>query len=155
MQALGAGRRRRAAVLASALLLAPVAATAAGDLTRQEPARVSMTLGNAQGQHRFEPDSLVLETGRLYVLQLDNPSPHSYYFGSQGLADAIYSRKLVALGADGQVLAEIYGPLRRVELKPGARLEWWFLPVRTGRFEDVMSTRSHTEAGMRATIEVR
>lgn len=131
------------------------AAQAAGDLTRQEPVRLSMSLGNAKGEHRFDPDVLTLETGRLYVLRLHNPSPHSYYFGSQGLADAVYSRKVVALAADGKLLSEIYGPVRRVELAPGASLEWWFLPVRTGKFDDVMSTRSHTDAGMRATIEVR
>lgn len=145
------GRMLTAGVLAGMA----IAAQAAGDLTRQEPVRLSMSLGNAKGEHRFEPDALTLETGRLYILRLDNPSPHSYYFGSQGLADAVYSRKVVALAADGRVLSEVYGPVRRVELKPGASLEWWFLPVRTGRFDDVMSTRSHTDAGMRATIEVR
>jgi uncharacterized cupredoxin-like copper-binding protein len=49
----------------------------------------------------------------------------------------------------------VYGLVRRVELKPGSTLEWWFLPVRTGRFEDVMSTKTHTDAGMRATIEIK
>lgn len=128
---------------------------AGGDLTRQEPVKLSMTLGNAKGEHRFNPDSLSLETGKLYVLRLDNPSPNDYYFGSQGLADAVFTRKVVALGADGKVLAEIYGPVRRFELKPGGALEWWFMPVRTGKFDDVMSTRTHSDAGMKATIEVR
>ncbi len=130
-------------------------ANAAGDLTRQEPTQVTMTLGNAKGEHRFSPDTLTLETGKLYVLRLENPSPNSYYFGSQGLADAVYSRKVVVLGPNGKVIAEVYGPVRRLEVAPGGTAEWWFLPVRTGKFEDVMSTRSHLEAGMRATIEVR
>ncbi len=130
-------------------------AGAAGDLTRQEPVVVELKLGQPSGEHRFTPDSLVFETGKLYVLRLENPSPNAYYFGSQGLADSVYSRKVVALGSGGKVLAEVYGPVRRVELKPGSTLEWWFLPVRTGRFEDVMSTKSHTDAGMRATIEIK
>jgi uncharacterized cupredoxin-like copper-binding protein len=141
--------------LALALALAGTAAQGAGDLTRQDPIRVTMVLGDAGGEHRFNPDSLTLETGKLYVLRLENPSANDYYFGSQGLADAVYSRKVVVLGADAKPLAEVYGPVRRVELKPGSVVEWWFFPVRTGRFEDVMSTRSHTAAGMRATIEVR
>lgn len=131
------------------------AAQAAGDLTRQEPVKLSMNLGNAQGEHRFSPDQLSLETGKLYVLRLQNPSPNAYYFGSQGLADAVYSRKVVVLGGDGKPLAEVYGPVRRLEVKPGSVVEWWFVPVRTGKFEDVMSTRSHAEAGMKATIEVK
>lgn len=141
--------------LALTLALASASAYGAGDLTRQEPTRVTMVLGNAKGEHRFSPDSLTLETGKLYVLRLENPSANEYYFGSQGLADAVYSRKVVVLGAEAKVLAEVYGPVRRVELKPGAVVEWWFLPVRTGRFEDVMSTRTHTDAGMRATIDVK
>ncbi|HOX67315.1 MAG TPA: hypothetical protein PKV56_05565 [Burkholderiaceae bacterium] len=128
---------------------------AAGDLTRQEPVIVELKLGQVGGEHRFTPDSLVFETGKLYVLRLENPSANAYYFGSQGLADSVYSRKVVALGPDGKVLAEVYGPVRRFELKPGSLLEWWFLPVRTGRFDDVMSTRAHTESGMRATIEIK
>src|SRR5690606_6180266 len=102
-------------------------ANAAGDLTRQEPTQVTMTLGNAKGEHRFSPDTLTLETGKLYVLRLENPSPNSYYFGSQGLADAVYSRKVVVLGPNGKVIAEVYGPVRRLEVAPGGTAEWWFL----------------------------
>ncbi len=137
------------------LMLVAGAVSAAGDLTRQEPTPLTMVLGSPGGEHRFTPDALILETGKLYQLRLENPSPNAYYFGSQGLADAVYSRKVSVLGGDGKVLAEVYGPVRRLELKPGSVAEWWFLPVRTGKFEDVMSTRTHSEAGMRATIEVR
>ena len=140
-------------ILAACLAAAP--AVAAGDLTKQDPTPVTLTLGTAEGAHRFTPDTLNLETGTLYALRLHNAGKNPYYFGSQGLADAVYSRKVVVLGPDGGILAEVYGPVRRMELKPGATVEWWFLPVRTGRFDDVMSTRSHTEAGMRATFEVR
>jgi uncharacterized cupredoxin-like copper-binding protein len=135
--------------------LASGSAFAAGDLTKQDPTPVALTLGTPEGQHRFTPDALSFETGTLYALRLHNAGKNPYYFGSQGLADAVYSRKVVVLGPDGSILAEVYGPVRRMELKPGATVEWWFLPVRTGRFDDVMSTRSHTEAGMRAVFEVR
>lgn len=143
------------AVVIVGLWFAAAPVHAAGDLTRQEPAAVTLMLGNAEGEHRFFPDALSFETGKLYVLRIENPSPNAYYFGSQSLADAIYSRKVVTLDANGKPLAEVYGPVRRVELKPGSVLEWWFLPVRTGKFEDLMSTRTHSEAGMRATIEIR
>jgi len=133
----------------------PASVQAAGDLTKQEPIVVTLTLGNAQGEHRFSPDSLSFETGKLYALRLENASRNAYYFGSQGLADAVYSRKVMVVGPDGAPIAEVYGPVRRMELKPGGVAEWWFIPIRTGRFDDVMSTRTHTEAGMRATIEVK
>lgn len=147
---------QRAALLILTLVQAAFQpAFGAGDLTRQEPVTVTVTLGTAKGEHRFTPDALTFETGKLYILRLENPSPNAYYFGSQGLADSVFSRKVVAVGPDGKVLAEIYGPVRRVELKPASVLEWWFLPVRTGKFDDVMSTKTHSEAGMRASIEIK
>ncbi len=137
------------------LLCVSFVSFSAGDLTKQEPLIVTVTLGNEKGEHRFVPDVLTFETGKLYQLRLENRSSNAYYFGSQGLADAVYSRKVVALGLDGKALVEVYGPVRRVELKPGSVLEWWFFPVRTGKFDDVMSTRTHSEAGMRATVEIK
>ena len=64
---------------------------------------------------------------------------------------------LVAQIWDGlnRLLEPIYGPIRRIEVAPGHSVEWWFLPIRTGKFDDVMSKRSQAEAGMRATIEVK
>jgi plastocyanin len=129
--------------------------TAAADLTKQEPVTVTIKLGEKDGQHRFTPDSLTLEAGKLYALLLENAGTQPYYFGSSGLADAVYTRKVVAKDAAGKVVAEIYGPVRRIEISVGHTVEWWFLPVRTGRFDDVTSTKKLAEAGMRATIEVK
>jgi plastocyanin len=141
----------------SLTLLCAVApqAHAAGDLTRQEPVVVTLKLGNEKGAHRFTPDALTLETGKLYTLRLENAGVQPYYFASPGLADAVYTRKVVAMDASGKVVAEIYGPIRRIEIAAGHTVEWWFLPVRTGVFDDVTSTKKLTEAGMRATIEVK
>lgn len=147
----------RAPILALSFTLALAAATshAAGDLTRQEPTRLTITLGNAEGEHRFSPDSLTLETGKLYALRLQNVGAEAYYFASPGLAEAVFTRKVTIMGADGKPSAEVYGAVRRIEVKPGVTAEWWFVPVKTGRFEDVNSTRPHTEAGMRAVVEVK
>jgi len=128
---------------------------AAGDLTAGEPIRMSVRLGTVDGEHRFVPDTLAFETGKLYALRIDNPGAHNYYFGSQGFADAVYSRKAVVLDPSGRDLVQIYGPVRRFELKAGSSMEWWFVPVRTGTFDDLRSTRSHGEAGMTGTIQVR
>ncbi len=141
--------------IAAVLFLSPLAALAAGDLGKQEATNVTIQMGVGKGQHRFTPDTLTLETGRLYAMRIENTGSEPYYFGSNGLADAVYTRKVVAKDAAGKVVAEIYGPIRRIEVAPGHSVEWWFLPVRTGKFDDVMSKRSQAEAGMRATIEVK
>jgi uncharacterized cupredoxin-like copper-binding protein len=142
-------------LLLSALLFTPTLVFAAGDLSRQEPVTVDMVLGTPTGEPKFTPDRLTFETGRLYVLRLQNPGEKPFYFGSQGLADSVYTRKVAVRDAKGNAIGEVYGSVRRVEVKPNGLVEWWFVPVRTGIFDDVMSTRAHTEAGMRATIEIR
>lgn len=143
------------AALFATTLTAASPLMAGGDLTRQEPLTVTIRMGPENGQPRFSPDALTLETGRMYVLRLQNAGDKPYYFGSQGLADAVYTRKVVAMDAAGKVVAEVYGPVRRIEVAAGHSAEWWFLPVRTGRFEDVMTTRALTDAGMKAVIEVK
>jgi len=136
-------------------LAAGMPAQAAGDLTAGEPIRMSVRLGTADGEHRFVPDSLTFETGKLYALRIENPGKNDYYFGSQGFADAVYSRKAVVLDPSGRDLVQVYGPLRRFELKAGSAMEWWFVPVRAGKFDDLRSTRKHDEAGMKGTLEIR
>ena len=115
--------RRRAVVLGLLASAAPVAAWAAGDLSRQAPVEVTVRLGTEDGQHRFEPSSLRLETGRLYRLILRNVSPDPHYFTSEGLAASVWTRKAQVMGpgADGSmtVLAEIKGALREIEVYPG------------------------------------
>lgn len=138
-----------------AALLASVPVQAEGDLTRGDPVKVTVRLGTAEGAHRFVPDTLSFETGKLYALRIENPGPNDYYFGSQGFADAVYSRKAVVLDPSGRDLVQVYGPVRRLELKAGSTAEWWFVPIRTGTFDDLRSTRTHTEAGMTGTIQVR
>lgn len=128
---------------------------AQGDLGGKDPIRVSVRLGTDDGLHRFVPDTLSFETGKLYALRIENKSGTDYYFGSAGLMDAVYSRKAVALDQNGKDLIQVYGPVRRFELKAGSAMEWWFIPIRTGVFDDLRSIRTHTEAGMRARVEVR
>lgn len=143
-------------LLLCGLVLSISSLHAAGDLTKQEPKRVSVELSNTAGEKKFSPDKLTFETGTLTILTIHNNSEKSYYFGSNGFADSVYSRKLVVLATDKkQPLAEIYGPVRRIELYPGQTLEWWFVPVRTGTFDDLMSRKSEAAAGMKGVIEIQ
>jgi len=143
-----------AAAMLTGSLLCGVAG-AAGDMTAGDPIRVTVRLGTDAGDHRFIPDALTFETGKLYALRVENPGKHNYYFGSQSFADAVYSRKVVALDKEGKDLIQVYGPVRRVEIKAGNAMEWWFVPLRTGKFDDLRSTKTHSDAGMTGTIEIR
>ena len=67
----------------------------------------------------------------------------------------MFTRKVAAIGPDGKPMAEIYGAIRKLEVKSGATLEWWLVPLRTGRYQDLVSRKAHTESDMRATVKIR
>jgi len=134
----------------------PVQLYAAGDLTRQEPIIISVQLGNEENKHVFVPDTINLETGKLYRLVLTNPSDHPHYFNSVSMAQSVFTRKVQVNGANGKAIAEVKGHINEIEVFPGGEAEWWFVPVRTGSFDDLMCTiAGHTEAGMVGTINIR
>lgn len=148
----------KAIILRAALLMLTTAgaAQAAGDLTRQEPVLVTVQLGDAKNALRFFPADVAFETGKLYRLRLENPSTDKHYFSSASLADAVFTRKVEVHSKDGKLLAEIKGVIREIEVLPGGAAEWWFVPVKTGRFNDLKCTiAGHAEAGMTGKIEIR
>jgi uncharacterized cupredoxin-like copper-binding protein len=134
-----------------------------GDLSRQTPIEVTVTLGTPD-HHRFEPAQLRFRTGQLYRLVLRNLSQVPHYFTSEGLAASVWTRKAQVMGrnAAGQpiVLAEIKGALREIEVYPGQTAEWWFVPVQAGRFTDLRCDiraadgRTHAEHGMRGEVVI-
>lgn len=145
-------------VLSSAvgiLLCAPVA-WAAGDLTQQTPIDVTVQLGDEKDAMRFVPDRIHFEAGKLYRLTLVNPSPQKHYFSSAGLSEAVFTRKVQINGADGRPIAEVKGAIREIEVYPRGTAEWWFVPVKTGSFEDLKCTiPGHAERGMKGAIVVK
>ncbi len=140
-------------VIAVLLAMLTSASLHAADLGDQVPIEVELAMVGGSECERFVPESLELEAGRLYKLRLVNRAGRSCYFSSNKLADAVYTRKLLVKDGAGNDAAELYGPLRRAEIKARATVEWWLVPIRTGVFDDVASRKS--EAGMRAVIEVK
>ncbi|GIX46233.1 MAG: hypothetical protein KatS3mg131_0444 [Candidatus Tectimicrobiota bacterium] len=138
--------RRLACLL---LLLLPALGWAAGDLSQQEPVVVEVQLGTADNALRFVPGTLTFETGKLYKLVLRNPSPQKHYFTSLGFAAAVWTRKVETPDA------EIKGAIREIELLPGGKAEWYFVPVQAGTFELYCHRPGHREAGMVGTITIR
>src|SRR5215475_15969911 len=101
----------RAALGASVLGLASGAAIAAGDLSRQAPIEVTVSLGTT-GKHAFAPNQLRLESGKLYKLILRNDSNDPHYFTSLAFSQMVWTRKAqVTQQRDGKTvtLAEFKG----------------------------------------------
>jgi len=157
--------RWRAAALVTALVATVTAiggVQAAGDLSRQTPIEVTVTLGKP-GQHVFVPNRLRFETGKLYKLVLTNPSSDPHYFTSHAFTQLIYTRKVqVTQMRDGKpvTLAEFKGAIREIEVYPGHSAEWWFVPVATGRVTDLQcgirgaDGKTHADHGMVGEIVI-
>ena len=130
-----------------------------GDLTRQKPISIEVLLKGSSGEfHYYEPSLLKLETGKLYKLKLKNLSDSKHYFTSKEFADSIFTRK-IQVNKDQEKIAEIKGNIYEVEIFPNNTLEWWFVPIKTGIFEDLYCkvidnkiNKSHAEMGMRGKI---
>jgi uncharacterized cupredoxin-like copper-binding protein len=138
------------------ILVVQAPVRAAGDLTRQEPIEVRVSLGDSQGAMKFSPAMLEFETGKLYKLVLHNPSATPHYFSSEGLARSVYTRKAQVLGPDGKRIAEIKGFISAIEVFPSGTAEWWFVPIKTAPLVDLKCTvEGHAEAGMVGSISIK
>jgi uncharacterized cupredoxin-like copper-binding protein len=131
-------------------------AEAAGDLTTQEPVEIKVQLGNEKDALRFFPETINLETGKLYRLIISNPSPQKHYFSSEAMAQAVFTRKVQVNGADDKPIAEVKGQIREVEVYPGGITEWWFVAIKTGHFGDLKCTiPGHSQGGMVGNISIK
>jgi uncharacterized cupredoxin-like copper-binding protein len=101
-------------------------------LTQQTPIDIKVQLGDEKNSKRFVPDKIELETGKLYRLILSNPSAEKHYFSSEGLSQAVFTRKVQVNGAAGKALAEVKGVIREIEVYPNAVTEWWLVPIKLG-----------------------
>ncbi len=153
-----------AASIASVALFLTPPAFAGGDLSKQKPITVRVDLGkDGSDKHRYHPDKLTFETGKLYKLVIHNPSNSKHYFTSYGFASKVWTRKVQVmddLGKGAKAIAEIKGGVREVEVLPGGTIEWWIVPIATGTITDVNCSikdkdgKTHGEKGMKATITI-
>ena len=91
-------------------------------------------------------------------MKLINTSDSKHYFSSAGFVNSIFTRK-VQVVKNNEKIAEIKGHVNEVEIFPKNTLEWWFVPVKTGTFNDLfcnvkdqITGNSHEDMGMIGTI---
>ena len=124
-----------------------------GDLTKQIPIVVEVVLKGKVGEaHFYDPSVLKFETGKLYKLKLTNISDSKHYFTSINFSNSIFTRKIQVL-KNNKRLAEIKGIINEVEIFPNNTLEWWFVPIRTGEFDDLFcNVKEEAVVGMKGQI---
>lgn len=128
--------------------LAAVNNSATIDLLRQPATEIEVSLGTTANELKFVPDRLELVPLKRYKLLLNNPSPQKHYFTAKDFADSIWTQKVEA----GNV--EIKGAIHELELKPGAKAEWVFVPLKSGNYSLRCPIPGHTEAGMKGAIAI-
>ena len=132
------------------------------DLTRQQPIEKIVYLKGKNGEsHYFEPQEIIFTTGNLYKLTIRNLSDSKHYFSSNSFSKAIFTRK-IQININKYKLAEIKGIINEVEVWPGHEIEWWFVPIKTGKFDDlncrvrdIKTKLKHSEMGMQGTIIIK
>jgi uncharacterized cupredoxin-like copper-binding protein len=135
-------------------LLVAASTYAAGDLSRANPEKIVIEMGTQGTQMYFKPNHLDLETGKAYKLVLKNVDKVKHELDPGEFGAKIFTRK-VEVVHDGQMLAEIKGSLREIEVGPGGEVEWLVVPVQTGKdlyFECALE--GHREAGMTGTVTI-
>ncbi len=138
------------------VLVVPVSSVVAADLSKQKPIEISVALGDKENAMSFTPSLIELEAGKLYKLILENKGNTKHYFTSPGLAQAVYTRKVQINDGNGKPMAEVKGSINEIEIYPGHKAEWWFVPVKAGVFSDLhCSIAGHSEAGMVGKIIIK
>ena len=128
---------------------------AAGDLTAQQAVEMTISLSDVENKLRFYPSVLQFETGKLYKLNIKNPSKKKHYFSAAGLARSVFTRK-VEIVNNNKTLVEVKGQISEIEVYPGGTAEWWFVPVKTlNKSPFHCSIKGHAESGMIGTISIK
>ena len=76
----------------------------------------------------------------------------------QQISNSIFTRKVQIL-KHKEKISEIKGVINEIEIFPDNVVEWWFIPVKTGIFDDLnckitdeKSDKTHSQMGMRGRI---
>jgi uncharacterized cupredoxin-like copper-binding protein len=137
-----------AGIIATAVAFAVPGHANAADLSRQRPIELVIQHGDENDNHKFEPNALSLETGKLYKLVLVNASPSKHYFSAPLFSVAIWTRKVQMGGT------EVKGAVREIQIGTGEQAEWWFVPIATGTFDLLCTVEGHAENGMIGSITI-
>ena len=147
----------RSAVFAAtlALIVPGPLAMAKGDLSRANPETIVIEMGTVGQGMYFKPNHLDLETGKAYKLVLRNVDTVKHEVEVPEFTEKVFTRKVEVKDHDGKMLAEIKGAIREVEVGPGGEVEWYVVPIQTGKnLEMECALPGHKQAGMHGTITI-
>ena len=138
------------------LLMMATEARAEGDMSRAKPQEIVIEMGQKDIAHMFfNPAHVELETGKAYKLVFKNIDKEKHEFSAPEFVSKVFTRKVEVLGADGGMIAEVKGAINEVEVAGGGTVEWFIVPVQTGKNIPVeCALEGHKEAGMVGTFTI-
>ena len=143
-------------LLSTAALLVSYSAHAAGDLSRADPQEIVIEMGTSGDKMYFEPNHLDLETGRAYKIVLRNVDDTKHEFAGHELIEKLFTRKVEITDPSGDLVAEIKGNVREIEVGPNREVEWFIVPIQTGENIPMeCEIEGHKEAGMFGTVTIK
>jgi len=148
-------------ILAVVAMMTTLAATghalADGDLSRANVIDVGIEMGSSGDGMYLKPDSYEFVTGQAYRLVLTNVDEIKHELALNEMGERIFTRKIEASDAEGNLIAEVKGIITEVEVGPGKTVEWFIVPVQTTEepVEITCELPGHYEAGMHASVIIK
>lgn len=147
---------KRNLIVAGAIALAANIASAEGDLSKANVIDVQIELGQDDDGMFIKPSLTEFVTGQAYRLHIFNTDETKHELALNELGEASFTRKIEIFQENGELLSEVKGAIREVEVGPGAAVDWYIVPVQTVD-EGQMSCElpGHRDMGMYVDITVR
>jgi uncharacterized cupredoxin-like copper-binding protein len=131
-------------------------AQAEGDLSRANVIEVHMEMGSNDDGMYLKPNHYDFVTGQAYKLIMTNVDEIKHELALNEMGEKIFTRKVEASDKDGNLITEVKGSIREVEVGPGQIVEWFFVPVQpVDATEITCEITGHYEAGMFATASIK
>ena len=131
-------------------------AYADGDLSRADATEIVIEMGQQDAKHMFfKPNHIELVTGKAYKIVFKNTDKIKHEFAAPEFVTKVFTRKVEVAGADGKMIAEVKGAINEVEVGAGGTVEWFIVPVQTGKDIPMeCAIEGHKEAGMVGTVTI-
>ncbi len=143
-------------LLATTAFLFTSGAHAAGDLSRASPQEIVIEMGTSGDRMYFKPNHLDLETGKAYKIVLRNLDETKHEFTGHELFEKLFTRKVEIADLSGDLIAEIKGNIREIEVGPKREVEWFIVPIQTGENIPMeCELEGHKQAGMVGTVTIK
>ncbi len=130
-------------------------AYADGDLSRANVQTVVMEMGSKDGRMYFKPNQLNFKTGQAFKIVLKNVDKIKHEIEANEFVDKVFTRKVEMKDKNGDLIAEIKGAIREIEVGPMKEVEWYVVPIQPGKnITMVCAIPGHKEAGMHGLITI-